>query len=505
MIPDSAALTPSSRPASIVWTIGGSDASGAAGIQADLKTLHSFGVHGASIVTAVTAQGLSTFAEQAAISTAMVDAQMDALSHDLKPAVLKLGMLVNKEIVQRLVERLPKIMRQGNRNIPMVLDPVLRSSSGANLLDADAFVIFQRELIPLATIITPNIPEAERLVGFAIQSCSDMVRAANALLASGAQRVLLKGGHTGNTDFAQDYYAEETKHFWLTSTRHEGDCRGTGCAFASALAAALAWGEEPDDAVVVAKAYVTRGISLSASQAAVSQRLLQHASWPVSSTDWPWVSHSLKLAAQRPSFPSTSPTPLGFYPIVDRAEWIERLAPLGVTTFQLRIKDLQGAQLECEIANAVKLGNSLGVRVFINDFWEQAIAQGAYGVHLGQEDLLNADFEAMAKSGLRLGISTHSYYEVAVASTLRPSYIALGPIFPTTCKSMRFGPQSMERIAEWRRLISCPLVAIGGLHPEHVRTARAFGADGVAAISDVLHAKNPEARCRLWLDAWHAS
>ena len=137
---------------------------------------------------------------------------------------------------------------------------------------------------------------------------------------------------------------------------------------------------------------------------------------------------------------------LGLYPVVDSVEWIERLLKIGVTTLQLRIKDKQPDDVEQEIIEAIKLGKQYHARLFINDYWQLAIKHHAYGVHLGQEDLDIADLNAIKQSGLRLGISTHDEVELQRAKTLRPSYIALGHIFPTTTKDMPSKPQGLKAL-----------------------------------------------------------
>jgi thiamine-phosphate diphosphorylase len=169
---------------------------------------------------------------------------------------------------------------------------------------------------------------------------------------------------------------------------------------------------------------------------------------------------------------------------------------------QLRIKDLSGVNLANEIAESVAMCRKTNTRLFINDYWQLAIDSGAYGVHLGQEDLDQLHTEnlsAISNAGLRLGVSTHSHEEALRAMSVSPSYIALGPIFPTTCKSMAFGPQGLARIGEWRSKYNCPLVAIGGLKVEHAAEALALGADGIAVISDITTAADPEGRARQWV------
>ena len=147
------------------------------------------------------------------------------------------------------------------------------------------------------------------------------------------------------------------------------------------------------------------------------------------------------------AFPDCGEKPLGLYPVVDRAAWLERLCPLGISTIQLRIKDLEGEALTQEIRQAVAIAQQYDVRLFINDYWEEAIACGAYGVHLGQDAIGVADFEAIKAAGLRLGMSTHGAVEIAKVYAIRPSYIAFGIIFPTTSKVMPTEPWGVKALA----------------------------------------------------------
>lgn len=180
---------------------------------------------------------------------------------------------------------------------------------------------------------------------------------------------------------------------------------------------------------------------------------------------------------------------LGLYPVVDSVEWIERLLHVGVRTLQLRIKDKTDAQVREDIQHAIALGKQHNARLFINDYWQLAIELGAYGVHLGQEDLDIADLFAIQKAGLRLGISTHDERELAIAKSLRPSYIALGHIFPTTTKVMPSSPQGLETLkAMVESTPDYPTVAIGGISLERVPDIVATGVGGVALVSAITKA-----------------
>lgn len=180
---------------------------------------------------------------------------------------------------------------------------------------------------------------------------------------------------------------------------------------------------------------------------------------------------------------------LGLYPVVDSVEWIERLLKTGVTTLQLRIKDKQPEDVEQEIIEAIKLGKQYHARLFINDYWQLAIKHHAYGVHLGQEDLDIADLNAIKQSGLRLGISTHDEVELQRAKILRPSYIALGHIFPTTTKEMPSKPQGLKALKhQVEQTPDFPTVAIGGISLERVPDVVATGVGSVALVSAITKA-----------------
>ncbi|CNL19732.1 thiamine-phosphate pyrophosphorylase [Yersinia frederiksenii] len=187
-------------------------------------------------------------------------------------------------------------------------------------------------------------------------------------------------------------------------------------------------------------------------------------------------------------FPATKQR-LGLYPVVDSLLWIERLLAVGVTTIQLRIKDLADAQVEQDIAAAIELGKRYQARLFINDFWRLAIKHGAYGVHLGQEDLETTDLAAIQQAGLRLGVSTHDEHELAIAKAVQPSYIAMGHIFPTQTKQM---PSSPQGLAVLKQMVDntpdYPTVAIGGISIARVPAVLATGVGSVAVVSAITQA-----------------
>ena len=189
-----------------------------------------------------------------------------------------------------------------------------------------------------------------------------------------------------------------------------------------------------------------------------------------------------------------------FYPIFDNSDWLRRALPLGVRLVQIRLKDLAPERLLGEIALSQILCREYGATLVVNDHWQAAIDLGCDFIHLGQEDLDSADLAAIRKAGMRLGISTHDHAELDRALQLQPDYIALGPVWPTILKKMKWEQQGLERVREWRKLVGAtPLVAIGGVTPERALEAFAAGADTASAVTDITLNPNPNARIREWL------
>ncbi|ROW58773.1 thiamine phosphate synthase [Cronobacter malonaticus] len=189
--------------------------------------------------------------------------------------------------------------------------------------------------------------------------------------------------------------------------------------------------------------------------------------------------------------PLFAPVPrrLGLYPVVDSVEWVTRLLEAGVRTLQLRIKDKTDAEVEADVAAAIALGQRYHARLFINDYWRLAIKHQAYGVHLGQEDLQTADLDAIRNAGLRLGVSTHDDMEIDVALAVRPSYIALGHVFPTQTKQMPSAPQGLAQLAAHvKRLGDYPTVAIGGISLERAPAVLETGVGSIAVVSAITQA-----------------
>ena len=200
--------------------------------------------------------------------------------------------------------------------------------------------------------------------------------------------------------------------------------------------------------------------------------------------------------------------PLGIYPVVERAYKLEALYQAGITTAQLRVKDMQDEILEAEIIEAVKISKAYNARLFVNDFWEFAMKHKAYGIHLGQEDILEADIAAIYDAGIRLGISTHTRDEIQIALDIEPSYVAIGPIFETNSKKMVYNPVGIEDLMRWSKRVDYPIVAIGGINLKTIQhVVDISAADGVAMIAGVLEKgevseKKTKALIEIFKKAW---
>lgn len=190
-----------------------------------------------------------------------------------------------------------------------------------------------------------------------------------------------------------------------------------------------------------------------------------------------------------------------FYPIFDDITWLRRMLPLGLKLVQLRIKDQPHEQIRAQIKEAQALCYAAKAQLVVNDYWQLAIELGCNWVHLGQEDLDKADIAAIRTAGIKLGLSTHDDAELDRALTLRPDYIALGPIYPTILKKMKWHQQGLEKLTLWKeRSGDIPLVAIGGMSVARAPGAFAAGADIVSAVTDITLHADPEARVRAWLE-----
>jgi len=549
----------------IVYTIAGSDSGGGAGIQADLHAIKAMGGHGCSAIAALTAQNSVGVTAVHAPPIEFLRAQLDALTSDLQPSGIKIGMLGTKDIANLVGEVLKEIKSAESNNTKcwVVLDPVMISTSGSKLIDDDAVQAIVKNVFPYADVVTPNKFEAEALLGRKLSTLKDVQKGAQDLLAMGCKGVLIKGGHTlidKNDDddtaesnvtitYAQDYLltseeipkedrrlCDTASGIWLRTKRWDTEhTHGTGCTLSSAFATALALGEVKrndqnspkqgattsiylSDACCLAKAYVSAGIQQGVR--------LGKGPGPVVQTEFPsscehFPSIVTDPTSDLPPFPpmkaysaeqteNNIPVLGRIIPIVGTVEWVTKLATTpGVQDIQLRIKDeSDAAKIAQLVQNCQDICAKEGVRLWTNDYWEAGLQAGCFGVHVGQEDLLKCTnargLDKLREKGVALGISTHSYGELAAAIGIKPSYISLGPIFATSSKKVGFDPQGLEILSKWRDLVppSIPFVTIGGINTiEAAKSNKAAGSDCIAVIGAVTTAENLPERIQELNDA----
>nr|WP_315849643.1 bifunctional hydroxymethylpyrimidine kinase/phosphomethylpyrimidine kinase [uncultured Rhodoferax sp.] len=476
----------------VVWSIAGSDSGAGAGLQADLKALQAFGVHGCTAVAAVTAQNSVAVTRVEPVSAELLDAQLAALAQDMPPQAIKTGLLGGVDNVRVVCQWVDRLRAQG-LPVALVVDPVLGSTTGAAFADDAVCKAYVTELLPRATLVTPNHAESQRL----------------GLTEPAVQQALLQQGVSlcitgGDTDDAQasDWFSSPQATGWLSlprvDTRHH---HGTGCTFAAAAAAALASGYCVADAVVLAKMATTHALrhAYAAGQGAGPVQTLPDFAQHIDNLPaftLPGATAPLAMHALPPFAPLSDPA-LGVYAVVDSAVWVRRVLAAGIRTVQLRIKDPAEPTLAAQIAESIDVARATpGAQLFINDHWQLALQHGAYGVHLGQEDLEQVDLQTLRQAGVRLGLSTHSYWEVVRAWALRPSYIACGPIFATQSKDMPWIPQGLDNLRYWAHVLPMPVVGIAGIDASNVADVAATGAASAAVISAITKAGDPEAACK---------
>lgn len=482
------------KPAILV--IGGLDPQGCAGIAVDIQTIQHHGAHAVPLVTCLTEQSSQGLSRLGALSPEQFMAQYRSCVADFELSAIKVGLIPNLAIahcIETIIEQ---------HTVPVVVDPVLAATSGGSHVDADLIQFIATRLVKKIQFLTPNLPELALLTD---QHCDDdnfIEVASQTLIERGLTSCLVTGGHSNN-QWAADYFISETTPFYCYQQKQAQSVRATGCCLASSLAAHLAFGQDPRDAVILAKAYVSRAIRTS--QKIGPYAVLSHSSDPVQLQDMPKLCYQAKLIGHEIHFPPCAEK-LGIYPVVDHVNWVDKLAKEGVQTLQLRLKEISEKERVSQIRDAIKIANSeQNVALFINDYWQDAIDENAYGVHLGQEDLHDAKLESIAKAGLRLGVSTHSYWELARALAINPSYIALGPIFETTSKQMPFSPQGMERLALWVVMLEdhYPLVAIGGIDLERAKKLKSTGVGSIAMISVITKANDYQQVTQELLHYWN--
>lgn len=489
----------------VVWSVAGNDSGGGAGLSADLRAAAAFGVHLCPVVAALTAQNSHAVLQVQAVTPDLLDAQLAALAEDMPPAVIKTGLLGSAENMAVLAGWVDRLREQAP--VALVVDPVLSATSGGVAFADDAIIAaYRMQLLPRATLVTPNLQEARQLAGAAAADNSTQALA-RALQDAGAAAVVVTGGSELTRDprwarQSRDWMATRNATGWLALPRLQTfHTHGTGCTFASSAASALALGFDVADALVLAK-MATRFALAHSHEAgggrgpvhlrpgfATTSGLLPSLTWGDEALPAP---ASDPAGAIHPALQEGGGT--GLYAIVDSAARLQQVLQAGARTVQLRIKRPAGADaawhstLRQTLVDALATCQQADATLVVNDHWPLALELAQSGqrdlaLHLGQEDLLAltaAQREQLRGSGVSLGISSHSLWELARARGMAPWYVACGPVWPTLTKAMPWRPQGLDNLAWWVHMAGVPVVAIGGVleYAQATQAARS----GAAAI-----------------------
>jgi len=471
-----------------VLLIGGIDPQGCAGIMADSQTVSAHGCHPVPLITCLTQQTHQGLTDFGSLDVEQFIKQYRSAVADIEIAAIKVGLIPNLDIAQAVLA----ILKQ--HNVPVIWDPVLASTSGGVAVSSEVQDFLLQTLLPEISLLTPNTVELAQLT-----QQDDQIEASQYLLSTGLNACLVKGGHA-DSKWATDYFIDPSHSFYCYDYKQAKNVRGTGCVLAASIASNMAMNHDIRDAIVLAKAYLIRGIRKA--KKVGPYYVVTHSSDEFELCDIPKLTYSKTLVGQKFNFP-LCPQRLGIYPVVDSSDWIKKLTDEGIKTIQLRIKNVTEEQKHSEIQYASSHCDD-AVAFFVNDYWKIAIEHQVYGVHLGQEDLHDAELREIEQAGLRLGVSTHSYWELARALAINPSYIALGPVFETTSKTMPWIPQGIERVKQWSRLLgdAYPLVAIGGINQYRAEQLHKTGVGSVAMISAITKAEDYKKVTQGLLSLW---
>ena len=473
----------------VALTIAGSDPSGGAGIQSDLRTFAALGVVGLSVITALTVQNSRGVQSVHPVAPDLLAAQLNAILEDTRPDAVKIGMLGGAAQVRVVADALRRF-----RPPHVVLDPVLASTGGVPLLDEEGRQLLMTELLPLCDLVTPNLDEASILTGQQVDDSRTMVTTGKRLLAAGAKAVLIKGGHLA--DAPVDYLILPEKSTSYHSRRVTTlDTHGTGCFLSSAIAGYLARGIDLDSAISAAKALLTGALeapvvvgqgrgypSLSSLVKTVPDRKLHR-----------FHTHAERIAQLQ-----------GLYVVTDSKMQPDRSAGNivwnalmgGAKIVQLREKQLPLPQVTELAQKLSRTAEEHGALFIVNDRVDVALASEADGVHLGPDDMHPEDARRLLGPEKLIGVSTGTLDEARAAAPYA-SYFGVGAIFGTQTKLDAGAPVGVERIREIKAAFPhIPVVAIGGIHAGNIADVARAGADAAAVVSAVVAAPDMAAATR---------
>ncbi|MGE5452878.1 MAG: bifunctional hydroxymethylpyrimidine kinase/phosphomethylpyrimidine kinase [Acidobacteriota bacterium] len=502
----------------IIWSIAGLDTAGGAGLSADQRAADALGVHLCPVAAALTAQHSQGVQAVSPVDPAFLQAQLQALADDLPPRAIKTGLLGSVRAIEQVAHwadhwraRTPAGL-DPHRQLALIVDPVLGASSGGAPFSDDAIVAAYRQwLLPRATVLTPNRAEARRLLGQAARHDGPreaLPELARALQALGARSVVITGGDgpvqadAASAPHCLDWVLTPHAQGWLSAPRIDTPhAHGSGCTFASGVAAACALGHVEADAIVLANMLTRHALMHSRAAGGGAGPVLAQAGFAAGpahgGAPLPWLGLGdelpWRLTRSQVPFRPFTPAADKLYGILADGPQVEAAVQAGLRCVQLRHK--APMDLSANLSHSLRSAASVDAQLFVNDHWQAALAllpdlapTVRLGLHLGQEDLLSlrpADCQALLAAGSRLmlGLSSHSLWELARAAGCGASYIACGPVQPTTTKDMPWLPQGQDNLGWWVRHSPVPVVAIGGLlSAQDVAWAAACGPAAVCVV-----------------------
>jgi hydroxymethylpyrimidine kinase/phosphomethylpyrimidine kinase/thiamine-phosphate diphosphorylase len=472
-----------------VLSIAGSDSGGGAGIQADIHTIRDLGGFATTILTVITAQNSHQVTLVEPVSNKMLQQQALALASDLKPAAIKIGALGTAEVMAGV----KTILEEQFPNIPVVLDPVMVSTSGSKLMDDHSIDYFKNELINKSDLITPNLQEAMVLTGREIKNLSDIVMAANDFIKMGAKRVLIKGGHAASA-VSSDYYSDGNISFWIANCRwpHSNN-HGSGCTLSSAIATALANGYSWEDAITLAKTYISQGIRL-ARQIGSGPGPVCHEGWPVNPLDYPYLSNApLDTIPEKLIFASREFNLSKMYCIVSDIPTLQAVLECDVDIIQLKLVSDVVDEIDSFVKESCKLLRASGktIALYVNKDWQLALkykSAGVTGVNLNvKRDLSAVNFSALNAAGLEVGIcGVQSLAELAKLTPFNLTYVGCGPITTQWSSSGRL--IGFEQLLKVKEFCHSPIVIDGVNLESDIADIKTSNIENVAVALDFSNA-----------------
>ena len=459
-------------------TIAGSDSGGGAGIQADIKTMSALGCYASSVVTAVTAQNTKQVFCIQNIEAAVVEAQLRAVLTDLRPDAIKIGMVGCAENIKTIAQVLAEY-----NDIPLVIDPVMVSTSGNKLMEEEAISTFCRHLLPMATVLTPNIAEAEVLAHRTITTVADIDEAAKQILKLGCKALLIKGGHIeGNEKTDRLYFSDKSKPLIFESeTIDSSNTHGTGCTLSSAIASFLARGLRLEEAVAKAKNYISQAIRAGANVCiGGGHGAVNHFFCPE------------KLIKTMNNIQFITHENQRF----DYVEGAEMALRGGCKWVQLRMKDATDNKFLSIGRKVATLCRSYNATFLLDDRVHLVAELGADGVHLGKNDMPISEARRILGNEKIIGGTANTFADVQHLAAQGADYIGCGPFRYTPTKRNLAPILSLE---DYRNIlkqmqqagISLPLIAIGGIVSTDIAALRDIGVSGIAVSGAVLEAADP--------------